>query len=90
MIWDRLGIYLQLKLRRQAALGITEASFVLLSLALSLQREIIKKEVSMFTGALIVFSLLVIFIAACLLPWWFIPVCIIATLINIFFFPHKY
>ena len=52
--------------------------------------EIYKKEVSMFTGALIVFSLLVIFIAACLLPWWFIPACIIATIINIFFFPHKY
>ena len=44
----------------------------------------------MFTGALIVFGLLAIFIAACILPWWFIPACIIATIINIFFFPHKY
>ena len=44
----------------------------------------------MFIGALIVFSLLVIFIAVCLLPWWFIPVCIIATIFNMIFFPRKY
>jgi hypothetical protein len=32
-----LALYLQSELRRQGALGITEANFVLLSLALSLQ-----------------------------------------------------
>ena len=36
----------------------------------------------MFTGVLIVFSLLVIYIAACILPWWFIPVCIFAAFLQ--------
>lgn len=39
---------------------------------------------------LIVWCILIIFIAACILPWWFIPVCIIATIVNMIFFPRKY
>ena len=43
----------------------------------------------MFTGALIVFSLLVIFIAACHLPWWFIPACFVGAIIYFIITPHK-
>ena len=35
----------------------------------------------MFQGALIVFSLLIIFIAACITPWWFLPVCFLAGIL---------
>ena len=35
----------------------------------------------MIEGALIVFSILVIIIAACLMPWWVLPTCFIVGLI---------
>ena len=44
----------------------------------------------MITGALIVFSLLVIFIAACLLPWWFLPVCFVVGFLWIAFGPKQF
>lgn len=44
----------------------------------------------MFQGAIIVFCLLVIFIAACLLPWWFFPAFFLVGIIWILMNPKCY
>jgi hypothetical protein len=36
----------------------------------------------MFKGAIIIFSLLIIFMAACIMPWWFLPLCIVAGILG--------
>ncbi len=41
----------------------------------------LKKEVPMFEGAIIVFSLLILFIGFCVTPWWFIPALIAGGII---------
>ena len=33
---------------------------------------------------LIIIALLLVFIGACLLPWWFIPACIIVGLVSFY------
>ena len=55
-----------------------------------LQREIIKKEVPMFEGAIIVFSLLILFIGFCVTPWWFIPALIVGGIIWAITHQDKY
>ena len=42
----------------------------------------------MFQGAIIVFSILVIFIAVCILPWW-VSVLVLVYFIVAIFFPSK-
>lgn len=35
---------------------------------------------------LIVWVILIIIIAACIMPWWFLPVCIIGNIIALCFY----
>jgi hypothetical protein len=44
----------------------------------------------MFTGALIVFSLLILFIAIGLWPWWFTVAMFVGGILWILFGPRKY
>lgn len=44
----------------------------------------------MFQGAIIVFCLLIIFIAACIMPWWFIPAMILGGILFFLVSPKKY
>lgn len=43
---------------------------------------------AMFTIAIII-CLLIIFIAACLLPWWFIPAIFVALIVTLYIDYHK-
>jgi len=35
---------------------------------------------------LIIWAILILIIAACIFPWWFLPLCIVGTLISLFTF----
>ena len=39
-------------------------------------------------AGLFVWAIILIIIGACLLPWWFIPACIVAGIIS-FYFDNK-
>ena len=43
----------------------------------------------MFEGAIIIFCLLILFIAACIMPWWFLPLGIIVGILWAFCGPKK-
>ena len=44
----------------------------------------------MFLGAIIVFCILFIFLAACILPWWFFPVVIVLFIVCELLFDRKW
>jgi len=44
----------------------------------------------MFKGAIIVFSLLILFIGFCVTPWWFIPALIVGGIIWAITHQDKY